>query len=239
MNNEISINKIIADIKATKGNRSGCQGLHSSLESDGYLTSICKWARATSPKRIDALVELIEKQEAALISWEKTMMEVCGEDAPASVANEIRALRGQRDTVLTALRAQVQQLAAENVGMDAFVNEMLTITWQGCDVDGWTIQDLALKHGLIRQEVYCADEHETLVEDPGNFEDGDDVYFRVGTPATDAYLAGINAEALPANIAEIIDSGDLETICYESERSYAEDFRLAFYNFRQLREGAK
>lgn len=59
------------------------------------------------------------------------------------------------------------------------------------------------------------------------------------TPATDAYLAGIKAEALPANIAEIIDSGDLETICYESERSYAEDFRLAFYNFRQLREGAK
>lgn len=111
MNNEISINKIIADIKATKGNRSGCQGLHSSLESDGYLTSICKWARATSPKRIDALVELIEKQEAALISWEKTMMEVCGEDGPASVANEIRALQGLRDTAMQALKAQVEQLA--------------------------------------------------------------------------------------------------------------------------------
>lgn len=59
------------------------------------------------------------------------------------------------------------------------------------------------------------------------------------TPATDRIVAGIKAEVLPANIAEIIDSGDLETICYESERSYAEDFRLALYNFRQLREGAK
>lgn len=59
------------------------------------------------------------------------------------------------------------------------------------------------------------------------------------TPATDRIVAGIKADGLPANIAEIIDSGDLETICYESERSYAEDFRLAFYNFRQLREGAK
>ncbi|HBQ2955265.1 TPA: hypothetical protein L7V38_004832 [Klebsiella pneumoniae] len=60
----------------------------------------------------------------------------------------------------------------------------------------------------------------------------------VKTPATDRIVAGIKADALPANIAEIIDSGDLEAICYESERSYAEDFRLALYNFRQLREGA-
>ncbi|MCY2736679.1 hypothetical protein OXA74_11300 [Klebsiella pneumoniae] len=57
-------------------------------------------------------------------------------------------------------------------------------------------------------------------------------------PATDRIVAGIKAGALPDNIAEIIDSGDLETICYESERSYAEDFRLALYNFRQVREGA-
>ncbi|HDG9775855.1 TPA: hypothetical protein PGG59_004250 [Raoultella planticola] len=62
---------------------------------------------------------------------------------------------------------------------------------------------------------------------------------RVETPATDRIVSGIKADVLPANIAEIIDSGDLETICYESERSYAEDFRIALYNFRQLREGDK
>ncbi|HDH0909040.1 hypothetical protein ACLAJG_17725 [Klebsiella pneumoniae] len=67
----------------------------------------------------------------------------------------------------------------------------------------------------------------------------DDVCYALSeTPATDRIVAGIKADGLPANIAEIIDSGDLETICYESERSYAEDFRLALYNFRQLREGA-
>ena len=64
------------------------------------------------------------------------------------------------------------------------------------------------------------------------------VMAEVETPATDRIVAGIKADGVPANIAEIIDSGDLETICYESDRSYAEDFRLAFYNFRQLREGA-
>lgn len=64
-----------------------------------------------------------------------------------------------------------------------------------------------------------------------------DAFDDIETPATDRIVAGIKAGALPDNIAEIIDSGDLETICYESERSYAEDFRLALYNFRQLREG--
>ncbi|MCW9638403.1 hypothetical protein [Klebsiella oxytoca] len=128
MDNKISINKIIADIKATKGNRSGCQGLSSSLESDGYITSICKWVRATSPDRINALVEHVEKQDAALIAWEKTMKEVCGEDGPVSVASEIRNLRALRDTSLTALRAQVKQLAAENVGLKAAIDA--TIGWQ-------------------------------------------------------------------------------------------------------------
>ncbi|WP_142475276.1 hypothetical protein [Klebsiella oxytoca] len=109
-----------------------------------------------------------------------------------------------KETKVKALAKAYQQLAAENVGMDAFVNEMLTIVWRGCDVDGWTIQDLALKHGLIRQEVYCADEHETLVEDPGNFEDGDDVYFRVETPATDRIYAGIKAEAKSHDLNALI-----------------------------------
>lgn len=49
--------------------------------------------------------------------WEKTMMEVCGEDGPASVASEIRSLQALRDTAMQALKSQVGQLAAENVGL--------------------------------------------------------------------------------------------------------------------------
>ncbi|WP_211130691.1 hypothetical protein [Serratia surfactantfaciens] len=56
------------------------------------------------------------------------------------------------------------------------------------------------------------------------------------TPATDAALAAIQARILPPNIAEIIDSGDLETICYGHEHPFAERIRLALYNFRQQRE---
>ncbi|MEH3814888.1 hypothetical protein POX03_00510 [Enterobacter roggenkampii] len=43
--------------------------------------------------------------------WETTMMEACGEDGPASVAAEIKALRAQRDTAMESLRQQLSALA--------------------------------------------------------------------------------------------------------------------------------
>ncbi|HCM9486485.1 TPA: hypothetical protein O8U62_002507 [Enterobacter kobei] len=94
--------------------------------------------------------------------------------------------------------ARCAALAAENAGMNAFVDALLSIAWQGCSADGAEIQELALKHGLLRQEVYSADEHETLVDDPGNFEDGDPVYFRVETQTTDAFLAEVRAQGVDA-----------------------------------------
>ncbi|EMG9293148.1 hypothetical protein ACPU8O_002742 [Escherichia coli] len=129
MDNKISINKIIADIKATKGNRSGCQGLSSSLESDGYITSICKWVRATSPDRINALVEHVEKQDAALIAWEKTMMEVCGEDGPASVAAVINALAAEN----VALKA----LIPENLQMHDVLHQLIVARPGGVYFNKW------------------------------------------------------------------------------------------------------
>lgn len=95
-----------------------------------------------------------------------------------------------------ALEARYAALAAENAGLNAFVDALLSIAWQGCGADGAEIQELALKNGLLRQEVYSSDEHETLVDDPGNFEDGDSVYFRVKTPATAAFLAEVRAQCV-------------------------------------------
>lgn len=83
---------------------------------------------------------------------------------------------------MEASNERLVQVAAENAGLNAFVDALLSIAWQGGSADGAEIQELALKHGLLRQEFYSADEHETLVDDPGNFEDGDPVYFRVETP---------------------------------------------------------
>lgn len=63
----------------------------------------------------------------------------------------------------------------------------------------------------------------------------DDAVAAMITPATDAFLNEIRASALPENIAEIIDSGDLETICWQHEHYKAEDYRLALYRFREDR----
>ena len=100
------------------------------------------------------------------------------------------------DATIENLQMKLEKLAAENAGLNAFVDALLSIAWQGGSADGAEIQELALKHGLLRQEVYSADEHETLVDDPGNFENGDPVYFRVETPATDAFLAELRASAI-------------------------------------------
>ena len=102
------------------------------------------------------------------------------------------------DATIENLQMQVEKLAAENAGMDAFVDALLSIAWQGGSADGAEIQELAIKHGLLRQETYSADEHETLVDDPGNFEDGDPVYFRVEAPETDAFLAEVRASGVDA-----------------------------------------
>jgi len=127
--------------------------------------------------------------------------------------NQLAELNAVLVSEVEKLRAERDQLAAENVGLKTAA-EFATAP------DMWIEQ----ADGMLDYR-YCdwyVDVLKAAME----------------TPATDRIVAGIKADGVPANIAEIIDSGDLETICYESERSYAEDFRLALYNFRQLREGA-
>jgi len=136
--------------------------------------------------------------------WETTMMQACGEDGPKSVADKFAELE-----------ARCAALAAENAGMGAFVNVMLAIAWDGCSADGAEIQELALKQGLIREEVYSQDDHENLVDDPGNFEDGDSVYFRVETPATDAFLAEVRASAVDEACLKISNA---IVNCYQDEQ---------------------
>lgn len=125
-----------------------------------------------------------------------------------------------REQKFLKLAKAYQQLAAENVGLKSFGDTLFDM-YKGLEISGGGIHD--------EQSVVC--QQAALDAAMSAFEE-------IETPVTDRIYAGIKADGLPANIAEIIDSGDLETICYESECSYAEDFRLALYNFRQLREGA-
>ncbi|EPS1421386.1 TPA: hypothetical protein LU086_000091 [Enterobacter hormaechei subsp. xiangfangensis] len=135
----------------------------------------------------------------------------CGAVDVRDVAQLISDLATQLDVQL----ARSNALAAENAGMSAFVDALLSIAWQGCSADGADIEELALKHGLLRQEVYSADEHETLVDDPGNFEDGNPVYFRVETQATDDFLAEVRAAAVDEVCLKISNA---IINCYQDEQ---------------------
>lgn len=169
-----------------------------------------------------------------------------------------------RETKVMALAKAYQQQAAENVALKEQVRALAADNSALTNSSVCALQDGRPPYGFYASEWFIAKlkngEYAALKALPEeysyDYRTNDGTYYtkdwvvgwmqtpdteyrpNVKTPATDRIVTGIKADGVPANIAEIIDSGDLETICYESDRSYAEDFRLAFYNFRQLREGA-
>lgn len=171
--------------------------------------------------------------------WEKTMMEVCGEDGPVSVASEIRSLQALRDTAMQALKSQVEQLAAENVAlalenvaMKQIVDSVTNLDNEpqyhaegmGCGLEARGITDRydACRYGwdeaMVRvygEVIPCADELD--------FSD------------TDVYVAGIKADGVEEFVSNTVhkifdESGAVSALAYLS---------LANSHVKQLREGAK
>ncbi len=95
------VKKIIADIKATKGNRKFCNGLAGTLQDDNYASSICKYVKTVTPERIDLLIEYAEKLEAEVT------------DMSVQLANS---------------ESKCRELAAELSAVDKIHNEAVFIT---------------------------------------------------------------------------------------------------------------
>lgn len=112
--------------------------------------------------------------------WEKTMMEVCGEDGPASVAVEIRNLLALRNTALTALKAQVEQLAAENVAIRETIEAVRGVADNSSGIAGWHLNGEIAQWSEILPEI-------------------DDIE----TPATDRILAEAEARGVEKAIAHL------------------------------------
>ncbi|MEG6073810.1 hypothetical protein UXP22_12735 [Enterobacter hormaechei] len=126
--------------------------------------------------------------------WETTMMEACGEDGPASVAAEIKALRAQRDTAMESLRQQLSALAAENAGLKSKAAELV--------------------HEA--SEVYSA-YNSTITEPDGDFMDMQTLQEMqcVESPATDAFLAEVRASAVDEACLKISNA---IINCYQDEQ---------------------
>lgn len=112
----------------------------------------------------------ISERDAAVkaeLVWEKSMMEACGEDGPASVAAEIAALRAQRDTALESLRQQLSAVVTENAGLKSAMSVTL---------EHVSVMDTG-QAGVAAMIINDALHHSE-------------------TPATDAFLAEVRAQGV-------------------------------------------
>lgn len=85
------VKKIIADIKATKGNRKFCNGLAGTLQDDNYASSICKYVKTVTPERIDLLIEYAEKLETEVTDMAVQLANA--ESKCRELAAEVQAVR--------------------------------------------------------------------------------------------------------------------------------------------------
>ncbi|EHO2073486.1 TPA: hypothetical protein ACP60A_000376 [Escherichia coli] len=105
------VKKIIADIKATKGNRKYCNGLAGTLQDDNYVSSICKYVKTVTPERIDLLIDYVENLEVKVL------------DTAEQLANA---------------ESKCRELAAENAALKEVVSGVNSELYgQGFEVSGW------------------------------------------------------------------------------------------------------
>lgn len=182
-------------------------------------TQCCGKCKKPTYEELEAQVKLLgvqlELSVAAERAWETTMMEACGEDGPASVAAEIKALRAQRDTAMESLRQQLSVLAAENTGLKDFVKTCFHAAGDGCDMDGNDIQELGERLGLFGRETYQPALHGYIC---GHEAGEDTVYVMNKTQATDAFLAEVLAQGVEMYAEHLtrkaIESGENKNHAY-------------------------
>ncbi|HFZ0817336.1 TPA: hypothetical protein ACIJQH_000945 [Enterobacter cloacae] len=92
--------------------------------------------------------------------------------------------------------AKCAGLAAEAQGFKRFFMFAINAAFDGCDITGDHIQEVAKEIGLVRVESYSAEKHAEMSGDPSVMEEGDDFYIMNKTPATDAFLAEVRAQGV-------------------------------------------
>ncbi|VVZ65345.1 Uncharacterised protein [Escherichia coli] len=164
------VKKIIADIKATKGNRKFCNGLAGTLQDDNYASSICKYVKTVTPERIDLLIEYAEKLEA-----EVTDMAVQLANAESKCRELAAENAGLKDT-LSAVIDRSNEPDYQSIGMGCGVED------NGLQTDGYNACEYGWREAMDR--IYSEVIPDTIPE----------------TPATDAFLAEVRAHDLNAFI---------------------------------------
>lgn len=150
------VKKIIADIKATKGNRKFCNGLAGTLQDDNYASSICKYVKTVTPERIDLLIEYTENLEAEvtdmavqLANAESKCRELAAENSAIKVMNDCLSeeMRGyESDGAFEGPKMHLLWWKAETPATDAFLAEVRA---QGVDMFALMFAEEAIKSNNI------------------------------------------------------------------------------------------
>lgn len=111
----------------------------------------------------------------------------------------------QADITIENLERKVAQLAAETYGFKRFFLFAINAAFDGCDVTGDQIQEVAKEIGLVRVEPYSSEKHAEMSDDPSIMEEGDDFYIMNKTPSTDSFLAEVRAQGVDVAIEHLIN----------------------------------
>lgn len=98
--------------------------------------------------------------------------------------------------------AKCAGLAAEAQGFKRFFMFAINAAFDGCDITGDQIQEVAKEIGLVRVESYSAEKHAEMSGDPSVMEEGDDFYILNKTPATGAFLSEVRAQGVEMMASE-------------------------------------
>ncbi|MCE1430588.1 hypothetical protein LWU51_02010 [Enterobacter hormaechei] len=133
------------------------------------------------------------------------------------------------------LESRCAALAAEAHGFKRFFMFAINVAFDGCDITGDQIQEVAKEIGLVRVESYSAEKHAEMSGDPSVMEEGDDFYIMNKTPATDAFQAEVRAQGVEMFAAVLRCKGDdafFDAIA-EAQANAADQFAA------QLRKGVQ
>lgn len=100
------------------------------------------------------------------------------------------------------LEAQVKQLAAENAIKQEFISTCFRAAGECGDMDGNDIQELGERLGLFERQTYQPALHGYIC---GHEAGEDSVYVMKASPATDAILASLRAEAMADGVIALAD----------------------------------
>lgn len=144
----------------------------------------------------------------------------------ALAADNEKAMEAMRqaDEVVRRAHDKFSEMAAETHGFKRFFTFAINAAFDGCDITGDQIQEVAKEIGLVRVEPYSAEKHADMSGDPSIMEEGDDFYIMNKTPATDSFLAEVRAQGVEMFARSLRGEAEITKACTFNPVQQFEDF---------------